>query len=63
MQAKKGSASLLQRRLSIGYNRAARLLDEMQEMGIVTVQDGSKPRDVVMSIAENYITDNSAKQT
>jgi DNA segregation ATPase FtsK/SpoIIIE-like protein len=63
MQAKKGSASLLQRRLSIGYNRAARLLDEMQEMGIVTVQDGSKPRDVVMSIAENYITENSAKST
>ncbi|MEI6462956.1 MAG: DNA translocase FtsK [bacterium] len=62
MQAKKGSASLLQRRLSIGYNRAARLLDEMQELGIVTVQDGSKPRDVVMSIAEQYVIENGSKE-
>lgn len=45
-QAQKASASLLQRRLKIGYARAARLLDIMEEKGIVGPQDGAKPREV-----------------
>ncbi len=46
LRAKKASASLLQRRLKIGYARAARLLDMLEEAGIVGPQEGSKPRKV-----------------
>lgn len=45
-EAKKASASLLQRRLKIGYARAARLLDIMEHQGIIGPGDGAKPRDV-----------------
>lgn len=44
----KASASLLQRRLSIGYSRAARLLDQLEAEGIVGRAEGSKPRDVLI---------------
>ena len=44
--AKKASASLLQRRLRVGYARAARLLDMLEEQGIVGPADGAKPREV-----------------
>jgi S-DNA-T family DNA segregation ATPase FtsK/SpoIIIE len=43
----KASASYLQRRLKIGYNRAARLVEEMEMRGIVGPAQGSKPRDVI----------------
>ena len=46
---KKLSTSLLQRRLRIGYPRAARLMDELEENGIVSASDGAKSRDVIMS--------------
>lgn len=46
VQAGKASASLLQRRLRIGYARAARLLDILEEKGVVGPGDGAKPRDV-----------------
>jgi S-DNA-T family DNA segregation ATPase FtsK/SpoIIIE len=42
------STSLLQRRLRIGYPRAARLMDELEDMGIVSTSDGSKSRDVII---------------
>lgn len=47
--AGKASASLLQRRLRIGYARAARLLDLMEEKGMIGPADGAKPRDVYAS--------------
>ena len=47
VQSGKASASYIQRRLKIGYNRAARLVEEMEERGIVGPQNGSKPREVI----------------
>ncbi len=47
MQNDKASASLLQRRLSIGYARAARILDQLEAAGYVGPAEGSKPRDVI----------------
>ena len=44
----KASASLLQRRFKIGYNRAARLVDLLEERGIIGPQNGSKPREVLV---------------
>ncbi len=46
LRAKKASASLLQRRLRIGYARAARLLDMLEQEGIIGPQEGAKPRKV-----------------
>ncbi len=46
---KKLSTSLLQRRLRIGYPRAARLMDELEECGVVSASDGAKSRDVIIS--------------
>ncbi len=46
IRAKKASASLLQRRLRVGYARAARLLDIMEEQGLIGPADGAKPREV-----------------
>ena len=43
----KASASYLQRRLSIGYNRAARLIEEMEARGIIGPPNGSKPREII----------------
>ncbi len=48
IRAGKASASLLQRRLRIGYARAARLLDILEDRGVVGPQDGARPRDVLV---------------
>lgn len=48
IESRKASASLLQRRLRIGYARAARLLDMLEERGIVSAPDGSRPRDILV---------------
>lgn len=53
MRAKKASASLLQRRLRIGYARAARILDLLEEQGIIGPGDGAKPREVLISTLNN----------
>lgn len=47
----KASASLLQRRFRIGYNRAARLVDQLEEMGVVGPSEGSKGRKILKSAA------------
>jgi DNA segregation ATPase FtsK/SpoIIIE, S-DNA-T family len=49
LEARKASTSLLQRRLRIGYGRAARLIETMEEQGIIGAADGSRPRDVLVS--------------
>lgn len=46
------SVSMLQRKFRIGYNRAARIMDELEEKSIVGPNTGSKPRDVIMTIEE-----------
>src|SRR5690625_2288394 len=46
------STSLLQRQFKIGYNRAARLIDTLENRGIISQQNGSKPRDVLVSKAQ-----------
>jgi S-DNA-T family DNA segregation ATPase FtsK/SpoIIIE len=55
VRSQKGSSSFLQRRLSIGFNRAARLLEELEEAGVVGPPNGSKPREVLVSDAEAFI--------
>lgn len=45
-QAQKASTSLLQRRFGIGYNRSARIIDELEKNGIIGPSNGSKPREV-----------------
>jgi len=53
IKQQKASASYLQRRLKIGYARAARLLDMLEDSGVVGPADGAKPRDVYMSYDED----------
>ncbi|MCA9381665.1 DNA translocase FtsK [Candidatus Dojkabacteria bacterium] len=55
VRAGKGSSSYLQRRLNIGFNRAARLLEELEEAGVVGPPNGSKPREVLVSDADAFI--------
>ena len=49
----KASASLLQRKFKLGYNRAARLIDLFEERGIIGPQQGSKPREVLYKVEDN----------
>ncbi|MHB8870887.1 MAG: FtsK/SpoIIIE family DNA translocase [Candidatus Doudnabacteria bacterium] len=56
-QAGKASASLLQRRLRVGYARAARLLDLLEDRGIIGPGDGAKPREVYVSSEMGSVAD------
>ncbi|MDI3545918.1 MAG: segregation ATPase FtsK/SpoIIIE, family [Rikenellaceae bacterium] len=49
ISAQQGSTSLLQRKLQIGHNRAGRIMDQLEALNIVGPQNGSKPRDVLIS--------------
>lgn len=57
LESDKGSASYIQRRLSVGYNRAARILDQLAEAGIVGESQGSKPREVNRQAALQYLSE------
>jgi S-DNA-T family DNA segregation ATPase FtsK/SpoIIIE len=48
VQHQQGSTSLIQRRMKLGYNRAGRLMDQLEQAGIVGPNQGSKPRDVLV---------------
>ena len=63
VNARKGSSSLIQRKLSIGYNRAARLLDELEEQGVVGSANGSKPRDILVSDIEAFLASGPRNQS
>lgn len=54
-QYDKASASLLQRKLSIGYSRAAKILDQLEELGVIGPAEGSKPRDVLTKNPDEVI--------
>jgi S-DNA-T family DNA segregation ATPase FtsK/SpoIIIE len=59
----KASTSLLQRRLRIGYGRAARLIEEMEEQGIVGSSDGNRPREVLVSSMDQVFGGGSESDT
>jgi S-DNA-T family DNA segregation ATPase FtsK/SpoIIIE len=48
IEAQKASTSLLQRRFGIGYNRAARIIDALEQEGVIGPAQGSKPREVYL---------------
>ena len=53
VEEQKASASLLQRRFRIGYNRASRLMDDLESNGVIGPQSGSKPRQVLVDIYQD----------
>ncbi|MFB8373596.1 DNA translocase FtsK [Paenibacillus taichungensis] len=52
LEAKQASVSLLQRRMRVGYTRAARLIDSMEARGVIGPYEGSKPREVLISLEQ-----------
>jgi S-DNA-T family DNA segregation ATPase FtsK/SpoIIIE len=57
LETRQASVSMLQRRLGLGYTRAARLIDMMEDEGLVGPYQGSKPRDILVSL-EEYLAKN-----
>jgi S-DNA-T family DNA segregation ATPase FtsK/SpoIIIE len=54
IQAQKVATSLLQRRLGVGYGRAAKIIDRMEELGLVSAAEGNKPRKILPA-AQGYL--------
>ncbi|MEW6025956.1 MAG: DNA translocase FtsK [Planctomycetota bacterium] len=63
LETQRGSVSLIQRRLNIGYSRAARLIEMMAKVGIVGVYKNSKAREVIMNLADWENAKNTAGRT
>lgn len=57
----RASASLLQRRLKVGYARAARILDQLEKMQIVGPAEGAKPREILIGSAEEYFSSQTSR--
>ena len=57
IEKEKGSIGMLQRVFKIGFNRAARIMDQLEEAGVVGPEEGTKPRRILMSMSEfeNYL--------
>jgi S-DNA-T family DNA segregation ATPase FtsK/SpoIIIE len=53
VQTQQASISMIQRRLRVGFNRAARMIERMERDGIVSPMDGTRPREVLVSRAES----------
>ena len=49
MDRRQASTSMLQRRLKLGYSRAARIIDQIEDRGIIGPSEGSKPRQILIS--------------
>lgn len=62
IESGKASASLLQRRLRVGYARAARLIEDMEEQGIIGPADGARPRDVLVSSMDDVFGGSEAAE-
>ncbi len=60
VEAESASVSMLQRRFRIGYNRAARMIDDMEARGIVGPANGSKPREVLIETTDPTTEDNES---
>lgn len=60
-QHDKASASLLQRRLSVGYARAARIIDQLEESGVIGPGEGAKPRDVLIKNPDDFFAQQSGE--
>ena len=57
IESRKASTSLLQRRLRVGYARAARIIEEMEEQGVIGPADGARPREVLINSLEDLSTE------
>jgi len=62
LQSRKASTSLLQRKLRVGYARAARIIEEMEEQGIIGPADGARPRDVLISSMDDLSGDDGTDE-
>ena len=54
IQTQKASASLFQRQYKVGYNRALRILDQLEANGIISANEGTKPRRVLVEVDDEY---------